>query len=67
VDLAVPEDLSFNLDAVITSGGVRVMTSGDDTIRVSGNSTVLRPIGPNPAQTIYVKTSSGSVNIRRGL
>lgn len=67
IDLTLPRDLSFNLDAVTKSGTVRVEASGDDTVQVSGHSTVLRPFGPDPRQTIYARTTSGSLNIKRSL
>jgi lia operon protein LiaG len=67
INVSVPRELSFNLDAVTSSGSVLVTEGGDEAIRVSGSSSVFRPIGPSPEFTIYARTRSGSVNIRRGL
>jgi hypothetical protein len=67
IDVNIPGELSFNLDAVTNSGSVLVNEGRDDAVRVSGNSSVLRPIGLSPMFTIYARISSGSVNIRRTL
>jgi DUF4097 and DUF4098 domain-containing protein YvlB len=61
----LPRGFSFNLDAVASSGNVVVQGQGDVLLRVSGDSTVLRPFGSSPERTIYVRTSSGRVNINR--
>jgi DUF4097 and DUF4098 domain-containing protein YvlB len=65
VEAYIPGGLSFNLDAVTRSGRVEVRDGPDEPFKVSGNSTVLRPFGPSPAQTIYVRTTSGNVIINR--
>jgi DUF4097 and DUF4098 domain-containing protein YvlB len=65
IRLDIAREIPFNLDAVTNSGGVRVTEGGDDLLRVSGNSTVLRPIGPSPEKTIYAHTRSGSIRIDR--
>ncbi|MDR2102869.1 MAG: DUF4097 domain-containing protein [Treponema sp.] len=67
INMTIPRDLSFNLDAVTKSGSISVDGDRENPIRVSGNSTVLRPIGPSPVQTIYARTNSGSVTIKRNL
>jgi DUF4097 and DUF4098 domain-containing protein YvlB len=67
IDVIVPGELSFNLDAVTNSGRVLVNEGRGDAVGVSGNGSVLRPIGPSPVFTVYARTRSGSVNIRRGL
>ena len=63
--LNIPRNISFNLDAVTSSGRVRVVEAGNETTQVSGNSTILRPFGPSPDRTIYAQTSSGDVTINR--
>jgi hypothetical protein len=70
VDMDVPAGLSFNLDALTKSGTVRVNEGGTEALRVSGNGSVLRPIGPAPesgaaVRTIYARTTSGKVIINR--
>jgi hypothetical protein len=65
INMTIPGDLSFNLDGVTRSGRILVDGDRENFLRVSGNSTVLRPIGPSPERTIYARTSSGTVNIRR--
>jgi DUF4097 and DUF4098 domain-containing protein YvlB len=66
IDLKLPGEISFNLDAVTGSGKVLVYEGGSETIRASGKSTVLRPIGASPERTIYARTNSGNVRIYRG-
>jgi hypothetical protein len=65
VDVNIPRALSFNLDAVTNSGTVRVHEGGEELLRVSGSSTVLRPLGPSPERTIFARTSSGNLTINR--
>jgi DUF4097 and DUF4098 domain-containing protein YvlB len=65
INMTIPGDLSFNLDGVTRSGSILVDEDRENFLRVSGNSTVLRPIGSSPERTIYARTSSGTVNIRR--
>jgi DUF4097 and DUF4098 domain-containing protein YvlB len=65
VNMNIPGGLSFNLDAVTRSGTVEVQEDGREAVRVSGNSTVLRPFGLSPARTIYAQTSSGKIVINR--
>jgi DUF4097 and DUF4098 domain-containing protein YvlB len=65
INLDLPREMSFNLDAVTSSGSVRVTEDGDELLRVPGNSTVLRPIGSSPVRTVYARTRSGSVSIDR--
>jgi hypothetical protein len=65
IDVAVPAALSFNLDAVTRSGWVQVRENGAELFRVSGNSTVLRPLGPAPERTIFARTNSGNLTINR--
>jgi hypothetical protein len=66
----IPWGLFFNLDATTNSGTVRVNERGAEALRVSGNSSVLRPLGPAPepgaaVRTIYARTTSGKVIINR--
>jgi hypothetical protein len=63
-ELTFPRELSFNLDAITNSGKVQVDDDGAP-LRISGNSTVLRPFGPSPKRTIFVRTSSGNLIIYR--
>jgi hypothetical protein len=65
ITVNLPAPLSFNLDAVTKSGRVLVNEEEREALRVSGNSTVLRPFGPSPERTIYARTSSGNVTINR--
>jgi DUF4097 and DUF4098 domain-containing protein YvlB len=67
IDLSVPRDLSFNLDAVTRSGEILVDEGREGTVRIPDRSTVLRPFGPSPSWTIYARTNSGSLNIKRAL
>jgi hypothetical protein len=62
--LSLPRDIPFNLDAVTKSGETRV-DDGSEVLRISGNSTVLRPFGPAPERTIYVRISSGNLSIHQ--
>jgi lia operon protein LiaG len=64
LDLKLPRDASFNLDAETSSGSVNVKT-GDDSYTIKGRSSVLRPIGENPEFTISAKLRSGNITIRR--
>jgi hypothetical protein len=65
VDAVIPAALSFNLDAVTRSGTVRVNKGGGEELKVSGNSTILRPLGPSPERTVFVQTNSGNLTISR--
>jgi DUF4097 and DUF4098 domain-containing protein YvlB len=65
IDVVIPAALSFNLDAVTSSGNVWVKEAGEQVLKVSGNSTVLRPLGPSPERTVFVRTSSGNLTIER--
>jgi hypothetical protein len=62
--LSLPRNLSFNLDTAAKSGETRV-DDGSEVLRISGNSTVLRPFGPAPERTIFARISSGTLAIRR--
>jgi hypothetical protein len=71
VEMDISGELFFNLDAVTKSGGVQITGKDGDVLRVSGNSTVLRPIGAAPesgappARTIYARTAAGNMTINR--
>jgi hypothetical protein len=65
IHLTIPRKFSFNLDAVTNSGSVSVDDGPEGTVRVRGNSTVLRPFGPDPEVTLYARTTSGSIRITR--
>jgi hypothetical protein len=68
-DINIPEELSFNLDALTKGGGVQITGGNGETLRVSGEGAIIRPIGPAPesagTRTIYARTSSGTVTINR--
>jgi DUF4097 and DUF4098 domain-containing protein YvlB len=66
IELKLPGEISFNLDAVTGSGKVLVYEGGNEIIRASGDSPVLRPIGTSPERTIHARTSSGSIKIYQG-
>jgi DUF4097 and DUF4098 domain-containing protein YvlB len=66
INLTVPREFPFNLDAVTNSGRVLVNEAGNETARVSGNSTILRPFGASPIRTVYARTGSGTLTINRG-
>jgi DUF4097 and DUF4098 domain-containing protein YvlB len=67
VGVSIPAGISFNLDALTKSGMVRVDEGGTESLRVAGNSSVLRPVGPASAAapTIYTRTASGRMIINR--
>jgi hypothetical protein len=65
INVSVPMDVPFILDAVTKSGVVTISERGDEALRIYGNSTVLRPIGSSPVRTIYTRTGSGTVRINR--
>ncbi|MDR2101074.1 MAG: DUF4097 domain-containing protein [Treponema sp.] len=65
INLTIPRKTSFNLDASTNSGRISVDEGPEGTVRVSGNSTILRPFGPSPEITIYARTTSGSIRIKR--
>jgi hypothetical protein len=71
-ELNLPAGIPFVLDAVTRSGRVLIKEGGGEVLRVSGNSTVLRPFGPPPetagappARTIQARLNSGTVVINR--
>lgn len=63
ITVKLPRGSAFNLDALTGGGRVLVNEGENELIRVSGNSTVLRPIGTSPERTIYARATSGSVRI----
>ncbi|MDR0641178.1 MAG: DUF4097 domain-containing protein [Treponema sp.] len=65
VDVTIPKAIPFNLDMVTRSGTVRVKEGLEEVLKISGNSTVLRPIGPSPERTIFARTTSGDLTINR--
>jgi DUF4097 and DUF4098 domain-containing protein YvlB len=65
IDVNIPAALGFNLDLVSKSGSLRINEQGEEVLRVSGNSTILRPFGPSPVRTIYARTNSGNITINR--
>jgi DUF4097 and DUF4098 domain-containing protein YvlB len=62
INLDLPADSSFNLDAETSSGSINV-SDRDGAIHIRNRSSVLRPIGNNPLYTLYARTTSGSINI----
>jgi DUF4097 and DUF4098 domain-containing protein YvlB len=67
INVNLPREFPFNLDAVTNGGKVLVNEAGRETARVPGNSTILRPFGSSPIRTIYARTSSGTLTINRDL
>jgi DUF4097 and DUF4098 domain-containing protein YvlB len=65
IDVFIPAALSFNLDALTRSGNVRVNEAGEQILKASGNSTILRPLGPSPERTIFARVNSGNITIER--
>jgi hypothetical protein len=65
ITMNIPREIPFNLDALTRSGRTLVYEGETEALRLSGNSTALRPFGPSPARTIYARTNSGSLTIRR--
>jgi hypothetical protein len=65
VEVNIPLALSFDLDLITRSGTVRVNEGGAEVLKVSGNGTVLRPLGSSPERTIFVRASSGNLTINR--
>jgi DUF4097 and DUF4098 domain-containing protein YvlB len=63
VQVNLPRASSFTLDAVTNGGRVVVYDGGSELIRVSGSSTVFRPVGASPERTLYARTTSGNVRI----
>lgn len=64
LDLTLPRDAAFYLDAETSSGGVSVTASGD-SFSVKNRASVLRPVGDNPEFTIRAAVSSGNIRITR--
>jgi hypothetical protein len=64
LDLTLPHNAAFYLDAETSSGGVSVK-SGDDSFSVQNRASVLRPVGDNPQFTIRAEVSSGNIDIVR--
>jgi hypothetical protein len=65
IDLGIPPEIPFNLDAETNSGSVRVNEGGREVLKVSGNSTVLRPLGDGPDRTVFARINSGNLVINR--
>ena len=64
LDLTLPRNAAFHLDAETSSGSINV-NSGNDSYAVKSRSSVMRPIGDNPEFTIRAEISSGSITIKR--
>jgi hypothetical protein len=65
IDLGIPREIPFNLDAQTNSGSVQVDEGGLEVLQVSGNSAVLRPLGTGAERTIFARLSSGTLVINR--
>jgi hypothetical protein len=65
IDLEIPVEIPFNLDVETNSGGAAVKQEGREVLRVSGNSTVLRPLGAGAERTVLARISSGNLIINR--
>ena len=64
LNLELPRNAAFNLDAETSSGRIRV-DSGNDAFSVRNRSSVIRPVGDNPEFTIRAEVTSGNITIRR--
>jgi DUF4097 and DUF4098 domain-containing protein YvlB len=64
LDLTLPRNAAFNLDAETSSGSINVH-SGNDSYTIKNRSSVVRPIGDNPEFTIRAEVSSGNITIKR--
>ena len=64
LNLELPRNAAFHLDAETTSGGIRV-ESGNDAFSIKNRSSVIRPVGDNPEFTIRAEVNSGNITIRR--
>ena len=64
LNLELPRNAAFNLDAETSSGRIRV-ESGNDTFSVKNRSSVIRPVGDNPEFTVRAEVNSGNITIRR--
>jgi lia operon protein LiaG len=62
--ITLPAGAAFNLDAETKSGGVNLKSPGDD-YRVRDRATVMRTVGSNPQYTVYVRVTSGNIEITR--
>ncbi|MDR0401174.1 MAG: DUF4097 domain-containing protein [Treponema sp.] len=65
VELGIPRDIPFNLDTITNSGNVRINEGGKEVFKISGNSTVLRPIGTGAERIIFALINSGNLVINR--
>jgi hypothetical protein len=65
IELGIPLEIPINLDVTASSGNLRVYEGGTEILRVSGNSTVLRPLGTGAERTIQARISSGNLTINR--
>jgi DUF4097 and DUF4098 domain-containing protein YvlB len=64
LDLNLPREPGFFLDAETSSGGITIHSrEGDWTTR--NRSSVLRPVGENPEHTLYIRVNSGHITINR--
>jgi hypothetical protein len=64
LDLALPHNAAFYLDAETSSGTVTV-ESADGSFSVKNRSSVLRPVGDNPEHTVRAEVSSGNITVTR--
>jgi DUF4097 and DUF4098 domain-containing protein YvlB len=66
LDLFLPRDTPFNLDAETSSGGIKIRSPGY-SFTVKNRSSVLRSFGDNPEYTITAVVRSGGITITQGL
>jgi hypothetical protein len=64
LDLTIPREEAFNLDAESSSGRIRVF-SPEGEYSFKDRSSVYRPMGENPQYTILVRIRSGGIDIHR--
>jgi lia operon protein LiaG len=60
--ITLPAGAAFNLDAETKSGGINLKSPGGD-YQARDRATVIRPVGNNPQYTVYVRVTSGNIEI----
>ncbi|MDR0449973.1 MAG: DUF4097 domain-containing protein [Treponema sp.] len=62
LNVRLPRNAGFNLDAETSSGSITV-SSPAGSFHIKNRSSVLRPVGENPAYTIFARLGSGNLDI----
>jgi hypothetical protein len=65
ITLGIPLAVPFTLDAQTHSGSVQVDEGGLETLKISGDSSFLRPLGTGAERSIFARVSSGKLVINR--